>query len=315
MGFDFTFRRTWSSFLWMLVLGFAMPAAADQIYITNFTKSDNIYTQLNEQFPNTHGGSPFLFVPPTGSPSPEPSYAPNFDNNSNLVNNGIDFQISADGNGNDFAVVSGGSTLSVSPSLPGATSVYAIVSSFDSSDPGGIGGTFTATFTGTRAGGGTDMETFQAANLPDYYNGDGQNTSINETMTNQFTNDEADQTLFKVDDQGGAYGTDSTNGHIGNYDITELSFTLDPTLAADTLTQIQFEFDNTSDSVSPGGGLIYGITAVAPVPEPASLGILFAAGMLTFRRRPSKSEGFPKDVPIASISVISPPSSQRWGLP
>ena len=229
-------------------------AQAGQIYITNFTKSNNIYTNINEQFPHTGTGTPgsgvgtanasFLFDP-SQSAVITAGYAPDYVSGSNKINNGVDFNLTSDANGHDFEEISSTSTLNISTSINDPASVYLMVGAY-------YGVTCDITFTG--ADGHT--ETFSNNTIPDFNGGNAGNNQ-----------------LFVVHDVGAGGTGNSTTGDTNNYDITELGFALDSTLSQENLTSI-------SISITGGGtGLLYGATATTVTPEPAAFSLLAIAGL------------------------------------
>lgn len=229
-------------------------AQANQVYITNFTKSNNIYTNINEQFPHTGTGTPgsgvgtanasFLFDP-SQSAVITAGYAPDYVSGSNKINNGVDFNLTSDANGHDFEEINSTSTLNISTSINDPASVYLMVGAY-------YGVTCDITFTG--ADGHT--ETFSNNTIPDFNGGNAGNNQ-----------------LFVVHDVGAGGTGNSTTGDTNNYDITELGFALDSTLSQENLTNI-------SISITGGGtGLLYGATATTAAPEPAALSLLAIAGL------------------------------------
>jgi hypothetical protein len=246
--------------------------AQTQTYITNFTKTDNIYTNLNEQFPNTGVGTPgsgvgvanasFLFDPTT--------YNATNTNDVNYTNNGIKFDITSNSTGQDFTEVGtanfGVSTLSLPINISNATSVYLLASAY-------VGTTINVTFTGT--GGAT--QTFASIGLPDFSGG---------PSTNTVAGDLSDQTVYRVVDTGAGGTGNSTTGANTSYDLTELGFTLGSQFDGQTLE---------SATITGNGyeGLILGATVTSlasttgAVPEPATWAMMiggFGVLGLTLRR-------------------------------
>ncbi|MFI5356033.1 MAG: PEP-CTERM sorting domain-containing protein [Opitutales bacterium] len=238
-------------------------------FVTNFAKTNNIYTNLNEQFPHSGTGTPgsgvgtanasFLFDPTTYS-------SPNALAGANTATNGATFQITSDASGHDFAEINSGQSL-VIPVGQQASSVYLLMSAYD-------GVTATVTFTGAD----NATETFSGVSLPDFNGGSPINTSA---MINGSTTYNAfDQTVFRVQDTGAGGSGNSTNGAFNTYNLVEPSFVLNPQLAGEQLTSI---------SITSNGymTLLLGVT-VAPVPEPATVAALAGAAVLGFalwRRR------------------------------
>jgi hypothetical protein len=247
-------------------LCFACAAHAQTAtYITDFTKTDNIYTNLNEQFPHTDNGTgvpgssvgtvnaSFVFNPSTFNPGNM--------NNTDYVNNGVVFDLTSNATGQDFSEVGpagfGVSTLTLPINVAGATNVYLLASAFD-------GTSANVTFTGS--GGAT--ETFSNIGLPDFNGGGSVNTSSGGLT---------DQTVYRVTDTGAGGSGNSTTGAYNSYDLVELGFTLGSQFAGQTLQSA----DVTSNGYET---LILGATVVSPsavvsgVPEP-SIWILMFAGI------------------------------------
>jgi hypothetical protein len=217
----------------LMLLGTSGTAFA-QNYL-NFAKDNNIYTDLNEQFPHSGTGVPgshtgtananFLFDP-TPSAVTSAGYAPDYLSGSNLVNNGVDFMISSDSSGHDFAQIgvgtnpytSSSNSLTVAAGLNGVTKVELLMGAYN-------GQSFSITFTGAN----TDTETFSDLYVPDF-NGGG---PINSTGTGY-----ADQTVFRTEDVGAGGSGNSTTGAYNNYDLTEVSFTLDSTISSQELESL-----------------------------------------------------------------------------
>jgi hypothetical protein len=121
-------------------LCFACAAHAQTTtYITDFTKTDNIYTNLNEQFPHTDDGTgvpgssvgtanaSFLFNPSTFNPTNT--------TNVDYVTNGVVFDLKSNATGQDFSEVGpasfGVTTLTLPISVANASSVYLLASAFN----------------------------------------------------------------------------------------------------------------------------------------------------------------------------------------
>jgi hypothetical protein len=233
-------------------------ASADMTFvdITSFD-NNNIYANLNQQFPNTGPGVPgsgvgtpnatFLFNPATYT-------SPDAVAGSDLASNGINFLLASNAAGQDFDQLGSGlpTTVTVPVNLTGVTAVSTLMSAY-------FGTSVNVTFTGT---GGT--ETFSNISLPDF-NGGGainQASAVNGSATNNLF----DQTVFQVRDVGGGGSGNSSNGSFNTYDLVEQTFLLNSSLSGGTLTSITF----TANGSTP---LLFGITAVTPgvVPEPASI--------------------------------------------
>jgi uncharacterized delta-60 repeat protein len=205
-----------------------LSGSVAQTYLTDFTKTDNIYTNLNEEYPHTGTGVPgsgigtanatFLFNPAPAAVAAA-GYAPDYVSGSNEVNNGIDFQLSSDSSGQDFDEINGGQQTTITADLTHVQTVYALLGAYN-------GQSFNATFTGAD---GT-AQTFNNVSVPDFNGG-----FINTTGP-----DIADQTVFQVHNQGAGGSGNSTTGDFNNYGLTEVSFTLQPSIADQELTSISF---------------------------------------------------------------------------
>jgi autotransporter-associated beta strand protein len=221
-----------------------MLGGSAQNYLTNFTKTNDIWTTLNQQYPHTGTGTPgvksgtpnasFLFDP-TAASVLAAGYAPNYISGSNLVNNGIAFNLTSDSGGHDFSEILGGATLPVAANLFNVSNIYLLLSAY-------FGTSVNITFTG--ADGTT--QTFNNISLPDFNAG----SPINTSGTN-FT----DQTVFQVHDVGGGITGNTVTGVLNNYDLTELAFALSPGLAHQQLTSISILANGNEP-------LVLGITAL-----------------------------------------------------
>jgi hypothetical protein len=86
----------------------ATPAGPALVFITDFTKTNNVFTDLNQQFPNTGPGTPgsgvgvpnaaFYFDPATYTSG-------NAVANSDLAPSGITFLLTSDPNGRDYSEI------------------------------------------------------------------------------------------------------------------------------------------------------------------------------------------------------------------
>lgn len=241
----------------------ALPAHADTLsYVTDFAKNNNIYANLNQQFPNTGPGVPGSG---TGTPNASTIYAPSAATGAvgAAATNGASFELSSDANGYDFNNFIG-ALPAVSIGVSGVTTVYALVGAYD-------GQSFNVTF--TAADGST--QSFTNVGVPDFNGGA---TALNACGTGY-----CEQTAFVVLDVGAGGTGNSSNGAYNNYDLTEVEFTLASSFAGQALSSASFS-SNGFDT------LLLGLT-VAAVPEPqpsalwlAGLGLL---GGLARRRRQS----------------------------
>lgn len=250
----------------------AQPAAAQtQTYVTGFDKTSNIYTNLNQQYPNTGPGVPgsrtgtpdatFLFTPQaTGQGNPD---------NLNYANNGISYQLASDALGRDFTEVGtadfGLSSLLIPLDVADATAFYLLGAAYN-------GSSFNITFSGT----GGYSRTFSNIALPDFNGG----------AINSVSGDVTDQTVFRVYGVGAGGTGNSSNGATNYYSLTQVGFDLGGDLAGRTLTGATI----TSNGYET---LILGATVVSPqvqsgVPEPATWSLMIAGfGLVggTMRRR------------------------------
>ncbi len=243
-----------------VVSGFAVQASAQSVYVTNFTKNNSIYSNLNQEYPHTGTGTPgsgvstpnaSFFFNPAPAAVQAAGYAPDYVAGSNLANNGVGFMLTSDALGHDFEQIDGGTTLAIPINLSRVTTVYALMSAYN-------GVSFNATFTG--ANGAT--QTFSNVFLPDF-NGGG---SVNGPSGGATT-----QTLFQVHDVGAGGTGNSSNGAYNFYNLTEVAFTLSPALSGQTLASASF----TSNGYET---LLLGVTAV--VPEPGTWALLVGAAMV-----------------------------------
>jgi len=260
-----------------LIAAAALPAHAGTTltYVTDFTKTSNIYANLNQQYPNTGPGVPgsrvgtpnasFLYTPYTYSPTTDKA-----------GNDGASFKLTSDAQGHDFAEFGSAGfglpgAVSATTNVKGATTVYALLAAYN-----GVG--INATFTG--ANGAT--ETFSNIGIPDFNGGSVNSCSA---VNGSATTNLCDQTAFIVTDVGAGGSGNSSNGAFNNYSLTEVTFTLDSALRGTSLTNIAF---------TTGGyeGLLLGLTVagpskIVPTPEPAALALLGlgATGLAVARRR------------------------------
>ena len=253
-------------------------AEAAQTYITEFAKNNNIYTNLNQQYPHSGTGVPgsgvgtpnanALFTPqPTGQGNP---------NNVNLVNNGVNFQITSDTAGHDFAQIDGGTTEIVPIGLTKVTNLYLLMAAYN-------GQSVNITLNGS--GGAT--QTFSNLFIPDFNGGAGSN-GYSAIGTDNYV-----KTVFNVLDTGAGGTGNSSNGAFNNYNLSEVGLTLGAQFTGQTLTSVGI-FSNGFEP------LLLGVTAVTPnavgvVPEPASWAMMvsgFGISGFAMRQRRRTTVGF-----------------------
>jgi hypothetical protein len=250
---------------------------ASSVYITGWvppvaSSGNNIYTNLNEQFPNTGAGTPGSEIGVANASyiyNPATYTSANFvaGSNSNAAS-GISFDIASNATGQDFDQLNG-ATLSINAApfnVSNPTAVYLLTAEY-------FGGSYSVTFTGSLGA----TQTFSAS-VPDFCNGGVVNSSSG-GVTNV--------SVLEVQDVGACGSGNSTTGGNTNYFLYEQGFTLNNSFAGQTLAGI---------SITNTGGttLVLGATAseanalVGTVPEPASalllLGPLAALGLLKMRR-------------------------------
>ena len=228
-------------------------------YLTAFTKTNNIYTNLNEQFPNTGPGTPgskigvpnavFLFNPSTYTSA-------NAVAGSDLAGNAVDFVLDSDAMGHDFSEISTGTPL-VIPVNVKASALYLLMGSYD-----GSGITITLT------GADNATQTFSNVSLPDF-NGGG---TINQeaAVGGSSTDNLYDQTVFQVTDVGAGGTGNSTTGAHNTYTLEEIGLIPNATLAAEKITSITL----TAGGYEP---LLLGVTALTGTPPLAGLKVALSA--------------------------------------
>ncbi len=242
-------------------------------YVTNFTKTNSIYSALNEQFPNSGIDTPntsFIFNPATYS---SPSAVPG----ANQTTNGVTFKLASDASGHDFTEVSylPSSTLTIPVDVVNATDVHVLTNAYHVA---------LANFTFTGTGGATETFTsvylhdFNAQNPPNNYS-----SNYNGSVTPNFF----DQTAFQVYDQGAGGTGVSTTGDTATYGINEDSFILSPAFSGQTLTSISIEATYNNPIIL---GVTVGSPAVASTPEPGNMALITAGmmsmtGIIARRRR------------------------------
>lgn len=252
-------------------------AHAATTYVTDFTKTDNIYTNLNQQYPNTGPGVPgsgvgtpnatFTFDPPaTGQGNP---------NNLNYVNNGISFVLTSNAAGRDFAEVGpagfGVPVLDLPIGVFGADHLYLLMGAY-------VGTSFNITLNGT----GGAMQTFSSIFLPDFNGG----------TINSVNGDVADQTVFRVLDVGAGGSGNSSNGAYNYYSLTEVGLTLDPSFLGQTLTDATITSNGYETLLL--GATVTSADVMNGVPEPATWSLMIVGfGLIggTLRRQRTAGAG------------------------
>jgi hypothetical protein len=267
-------------------VGFALASLCSLVWMTpsaraasfNFidlasSANNNIYTDLNQNFPNTGAGVPgshtgvanatFLFTPWTYTPPAAAATGVPFTTfSAPLGNNGVSFQLNSNAAGQDFAQIgnpgggpyTGPNPLTVSIGQSNVGTVYALMSAY-------FGQSFSVTFNGT---GGS--QTFTNVSLPDFNGGGPVNSCSGGVCVN---------TVYTVNDVGGGGTGNSMTGALNTYDLTEVAFTLNSALTAGALTSATFTSNGPET-------LLFGITTgstASVVPLPAALP-LFASGLV-----------------------------------
>lgn len=126
--------RTHLTLATLAVLGLAatQPARAQSYTPIPFAKTDNIYTNLNQQYPHSGTGTPGTGI---GAPNqtslfnPATYTSPNAVAGANQTTNGATFTIASGANGHDFVEVSG-TALIVPTSIANVSQVSILVNSF-----------------------------------------------------------------------------------------------------------------------------------------------------------------------------------------
>lgn len=246
-------------------------AHADEMYVNlSSYANNNIFTDLNQNFPNTGPGMPgshtgtanstFLFTPGSYTPpAATSSSSPEYTITSYTVvndgpSNGVSFQLNSNAGGQDFAQIgtsgpagyTGPNPLTVTTNVTNATTVYALMGAYD-------GQSFSATFTG--ADGST--ETYSNIFIPDF-NGGAQVNTCTGTLA---PGANCVQTAYVVNDRGGGGSGNSATGDTANYDLTEVEFALNSTLSAEQLSSVTFNSNGYET-------LLFGLTAESPAPVP-----------------------------------------------
>lgn len=209
--------------------GFAAASApAMTTYLTDFTKNNNIYTNLNEEFPHTGTGTPgsgvgtanatFVFDPSPAAVQAA-GYAPDYVAGSNLVNNGVDFELASNAAGQDFDQLnSTDAPLTVTANVSNVQTVYLLMGAYD-------GQSFNVTLTG--ANGATDA--LDDIFVPDFNGGGPINTTASGASV---------QTVFEVKNIGAGGSGNSATGVNNTYDLTEVTIPVPATLSNQQLSTI-----------------------------------------------------------------------------
>jgi hypothetical protein len=217
----------------------ATYAPDDSVHITNFTKTNNIYNQLNQQFPNTGGGT---LGTPTGIPNATFLYNPaaytslNYVGFADVVSNSATFLLAADSTGHDYATVVSGTPLTASASVPEATVVHLLTASY-----GGSG--YHLTVSGT----GGALEDFAAIAVGDVCDS-GSIVNTAAMQNGSATDNVFDQTAVEVRDTGGCQTGNSGTGPNYSYYLYEQTFLLNSSFANQSLTSIVLS-NNTNSAI------------------------------------------------------------------
>lgn len=268
-------------------------AVAGEIFVTGWvtglsTGGNNIYTNLNQEFPNTGSGTPgsgigqdnssFIFNPATYSAANSvPLTTP--------ITNGITFELLSNSTGQDFEQIApsqSGSTSNLdittingtsALNVAGVADVYLLVSAY-------FGTSYNVTFTGT--GGAT--QTFSNVGVQDFCNGTQENSTSSGAIV---------QSAVEVDYKGACGTGNSNTGPTTDQQLYEDSFALNSSFTGHALTGI----DVTSNGDTT---LLLGVTAAGPTigsgaaPEPSSIALfgfgLAAVGFLKRRANVGRSQ-------------------------
>lgn len=240
--------------------------------ITNFTKTNNIFPNLNQQYPHTDPGTA---IPGSGVGAPNQTFvfdpatytSPNAVAGANQTTNGVTFTLTSDPAGHDFTeinnLVSG--TLTIPVSIADATSVHFLINSYFNPS---------ANFTFTATGGVS--ETFSGVQLHDF-NAQGSPRNDSLTFNGNPTPNLLDQTTFQVVDVGAGGTGNSTNGSFATYGLDEDSFLLDSSFVGQTLQSITITANGSNPILL--GVTVTGVTPAAATPEPGSMALLIGLGL------------------------------------
>ena len=283
-----TTKIAWTA---LAVVSFIPAAHAGSItYLTTFNKTDNIYTNLNQEFPNTGPGVPgsgtgvpnatFLFDPATFNPAGLVA-------GSNLANNGIDFMLASNSTGQDFAESDFSTTnapLTITSNVAGVTAAYLLTAAY-------FGVNFDVTFNGTGGATETFVVDSSLGGAPDFCHPDLINAAT--AQNGSLTNNVFDQTVLQVSDNTDGCGTGNTG--LGGATVTnslyEQTFLLNSSFAGQnllsTVIQNTTPFNRGFDLLV-FGETVAGASSSPSAPEPAT-GFLalgaFALAIVARRRR------------------------------
>ena len=224
-------------------------AVSGTFFLTDFLKNNNIYTELNQQYPNSGPGTPgtkngtsnagFLYDPSTYSTQALVS-------GSDLATNGSHFLIASNSTGQDFEQITYGSPLMVREFVPEATSLSLLTAAY-------TGTTYNVTVTGD--GGAT--ETFTNVPTNNFCNGGTLNN--NSTQNGSVSNNVFDQSVLEVQDTGGCGTGNSATGGNTAYYLYEQTFLLNSAFSNQNVTSVVITNN------SGNGLLLFGATANAVV--------------------------------------------------
>jgi len=250
------------------IAGMAVPAhAASTVAITNWTKNNNIYTNLDQEFPHTDDGTgtpgsgvgtpnaTFLYDPATyTSPDALAGYP--------LVQNGITFQLTSDSAGHDFGTATPSAPLTIAINQASVSTVYVLVASYANANGNAPNQSAGFSFNGTNG----VSAIFNNLPVPDFCHGPDQNGTNSGVF--EFT-------AFRVQNVGACFTGNSATGSSTDYDLVELSFPLDPALFhGQTLTSM------TISSGTLGGNpavILLGVTVSFSAPSQTQSNLLLGS--------------------------------------
>lgn len=265
------------------LLGIASTSAQAQTdyAVTNFIKTSNVYTNLNQQYPHSGTGTPGSGVGTANQTfvfNPQTYKSPNAVPNSNKTTNGVAFTIASNADGHDFTEVNNlaNGLLTIPVNIAGAQSVHLLINSYFNP---------TASFTFAATGG--VAETFSNVQLHDFNGGGSYDQSF--TLSGSATPNLLDQTTFQVNDVGAGGTGNSSNGDFNTYGLEEYSFLLFPSFTGQTLQSISIQA-NGSNPILLGATVRAATVTAVSTPEPGGLALLVGmglsgAGLLARRRK------------------------------